>query len=145
MAEGDNGRLEMKVGDKSIGVTSRDLISVLLIMVSGLGGYFVATQVTLNQRAGLVHLSTLDQKLEQYQARMVELVHTNRQQMAEELKTQNALLQQQTAVLTQEVDGQTLTIGLRFDRLEHRLSLLNYNIHHDVSEQLPLEGQLPPR
>lgn len=143
--ENGNGKLEVGVGDKRIAVTSRDLISVLLIAVAGLGGYFVASQITNNQQHGLNALAAMVEKMASHQAVLVELVHTNRQQMEAELKSQNALLQQQTTMLTGKVDEQSHDLETKFEKVYRELNMLNYNLHRDISEQLPLNGTPPPR
>ena len=140
---GSNGKMEIKVGDKSIGVTSRDLVSVLLILLAGLGGYFVATQITLNQQHGLVAMQAMVDKLTAHQETLVALVHTNRQQMELELQRQNALLFQQTTVMLAKVEESTTTMARQFERIAHQLAVLNHNMQHGPGEQLPLDVPLP--
>ena len=148
MAEPGNGRLELKVGGNAFGITSRDLISVLLILVSGLGGYFVATQLTTNQRQGIVGLSTIAEKMTanqlawmetvgKFQGTLIELVHTNRQEMEESMRAQNTFIHQQTLLLTEKVEKQNEQFTSKFDKVALALTVLNYNLHREIGEQLP--------
>ena len=60
----------------------------------GAPGYFVGTQVTTNQQAGLQALAALPQQIAALQSTLVELVHTNRQQMEAGIQAQMRLLHQ---------------------------------------------------
>lgn len=70
MAESDGERLEAKFGDKSLGITTKDLIPVLLIAMMGMGGYLIyqnirwALQAIFNrQQLMLDRMDTQDDKL----------------------------------------------------------------------------------
>ena len=70
MAEQDGERLEARFGDKSLGITTRDLIPILLIGLMGAGGYLIyqnirwAMQAIFNrQQLILNRLTDQDEKL----------------------------------------------------------------------------------
>lgn len=70
MAESDGERLEAKFGDKSLGITTKDLIPVLLIIMMAMGGYLIyqnirwALQAIFNrQQLILNRLTDQDEKL----------------------------------------------------------------------------------
>lgn len=97
MAEGGNGQFEIRVAGQSLGVTSRDLISVLLILVAGLGGYFIATQLTSNQRQGLLGQQHVAEQLAAYQVTTTALVQnitTLRDTIQDHERTMERLMEQ---------------------------------------------------
>lgn len=70
MAEEVPERLEARIGDRSIGITTKDLIPILLIVMLGMGGYLIygntrwALQAIFNrQQLILQRLEAQDEKL----------------------------------------------------------------------------------
>lgn len=70
MADNGGERLEARFGDRSIGITTKDLIPILLIMMMALGGYLIyqnirwAMQAIFNrQQLILNRLDSQDDKL----------------------------------------------------------------------------------
>lgn len=51
MAEGESERLEARFGDKSLGITTRDLIPVLLLIMLSMGGYLIYQNIRLAMQA----------------------------------------------------------------------------------------------
>jgi hypothetical protein len=153
---GNGESLSLKLGNRAVSVTSRDLISVLLILLAGLGGYFIATQVTSNQSQGLVALGKIAESIHTNQVMWVERlaanqekivgeIHANRQSMSEEVRAQNILLHQQTSEFKQAFDAQTDDINKRFDMVFSKLVILNHNMRNP-DRALPLDipaSQLP--
>jgi hypothetical protein len=136
MADNGNGTFKVGAGNKSVSITGPHIINVLLILVVGGLGYGIGTTVTTNQKQGLTALT-------QNQATLVELVHTNRQQMEAKMEAQNNLLAQQTARLEQKVDEHNAHMETKFVRLFHQHDMLNYNNHREASDQLPLDAPVP--
>jgi hypothetical protein len=170
MAESGNGQLEVGFGDKRIAVTSRDLISVLLIAVAGLGGYFIANQLTTNQsraiellgknQAALVDLLHINRQqigaemkaiveaVAILKATLTELVHSNRQQMEAGLKVQDALLQQQTTLLIAKVDEQSKDRDHKFEQHDKDIETKFAQVYRALNIlnhnlHLGIEEQLP--
>jgi hypothetical protein len=153
---GNGESLKLQLGNRSFGVTSRDLISVLLILLAGLGGYFIATQVTANQGQGLLALAKIAEaihanqvmwveRLASNQEKIVGEVHANRQSMSEEMRAQGLLLHQQTSELKQAVDSQSDDINKRFDMVFSKLVIINHNMRNP-DRALPLDipaSQIP--
>jgi hypothetical protein len=113
MAEG-NGSFNIDVHNRVLQFTSKDMITVLLILVAGLGGYFVATLLTQNQLEARQTLKDLSKELHE-----------------------------QTEGLYRKVDEQSTLFDARFSAISHKLNMLNYNIHKGEEEQLPLDVALP--
>jgi hypothetical protein len=70
MAESSGERIEARIGDRSIGITTKDLIPILLILMMGMGGYLIyqnirwAMQALFNrQQLILNRLTDQDEKL----------------------------------------------------------------------------------
>ena len=113
---GNSERLDLKVGNRSIGLTTRDLLPVLLLVLVGVLGYY--------------RTKTLEGSLHELALRQ--------EQIREDLKAQNAIVHQQTEHLRSELAQQN---GLIYDRtrvLEGMLETLNYNINRPLEERLPL-------
>ena len=164
---GPNGeRMELRIGSKSLGFTTKDLASVLIIVVLAGLGYFMAHNVTENQRQGFAGLAQILEKMAEnqqqsldkmagHQQALVDLVHTNRAQMQDQIGKQNQQLTEQTTQLTKEIHEQTAQLNTNRTRLEDRLeaymeklqqwfTVTNYNLRQAPENQLPLGVPLPP-
>jgi hypothetical protein len=151
---GNGERLELKVGSKSLGITTKDLVSIVVMLGAFAGFYLVSEHLNAGQTQGFAmlakvieqnnthqlqileqdnahHLQLLE-KITTQQASLIELVHHNRQEMTEQISQQNTLLHTQTAELRQEVENQTKTM-----HREH--VMLNFNLTRDPGTQIPLE------
>jgi hypothetical protein len=140
---GPNGeRMEVRVGTKSIGFTTKDLVTVLLVIgFSGLV-YLLIQNLSAGQAQGFTGLGQILEKMNAHQLQSFEkmnlhqetltaLVHTNRQQMEEQLSVQNRMLNDQTAEVRQ---GQ-VNLG---NQLRRMLITVNYNMAHP-DNPIPLE------
>jgi hypothetical protein len=140
---GNGERLELKLGSKSLGITAKDLVSVVVMLGAFAGFYLVSQHINAGQAQGFVmltkvleqnsaHQMQLLELIHANQASLIELVHHNRQEMTEQISQQNTLLHTQTAELRQEVDNQT--------KVMHREHImLNFNLKRDPATQMPLD------
>ena len=124
MAEpaGNNERMELRLGSKSLGLTTRDLIPVLLLIMIGVLGYF--------------RTKILDGGMQTLGA--------NQAAMRGEMHHQNSLLQTQTEVSRQELRQQNVLLHQYTEYTRALLETLNYNLGRPPGEHLPL-GRAPPR
>jgi hypothetical protein len=141
---GPNGeRLELKLGNRSFGISAKDIVSVVMLL-GLLGGFYLVTQhLSAGQARGFeglmkifeqnaTHQAQMLDKLHGNQTALIELVSTNRSQMMEEVNAQNKQVGEQTATLQATVDAQTQALRKWF-------VTLNYNLKRDPSEQIPIE------
>ena len=141
---GGNGeRLDLRIGGQSLGFTTKDLVNVLIVILLGGFGYFLAYNVTANQQRGFDALakvmeqnstnqSQVIEKLATNQAILIDHVQVNRENMRQEVRQQNVLLNEQTQALQVLVDSQTKEI-------RRMLITLNYNLSHEPQERIPIE------
>jgi hypothetical protein len=129
---GNGESMQLRLGGKAIGLQTKDLVSVLMVVLLGVFGYFMADNMTKGQERGFVGLAQILDKLNTNQLALLELVHTNRSQLLEELGRQNQQVAAQTAALRQAFDEQSREIRRLF-------ITLNYNFSHEPDERLPLE------
>jgi len=112
---GGNGeRLSFQVGTKSIGLTTRDLIPVLLLIILGVGGYLLYGAVSKD-------LGRLDRQHDQ----VLEVLQQNRLKIVEAIQEANANREEQTE-------------AIRALLLQHE-----YNMNREPGDRLPL-GLPPP-
>jgi hypothetical protein len=156
MPTGPNGeRFELKLGNRSVGITSKDILSIIIVILLGVFGYFMShnvmegqAKITAGQIEGFTaiakvieqnsaHQTQLLEKMNGNQTILLELVHTNRTQMTDELSKQNEQVSQQTTALKAAVDEQTREIN-------RRLAVLNYNLAHEPNDRIPLELDAAP-
>jgi hypothetical protein len=140
---GNGERLELKVGSKSLGITTKDLVSIVVMLGAFAGFYLVSQHLNEGQKHGFaglakileqnnVHQMQLLETMHGNQVSLIELVHHNRQEMSEQLVRQNTLVHQQTTELRQDVENQTKT-------MHHEHVMLNFNLTRDPTTQVPLE------
>jgi hypothetical protein len=140
---GPNGeRMEVRIGNKSLGFTTKDLVTVLLVIgFSGLV-YLLIQNLSAGQAQGFTGLAQiLDkmntnqlhsfEKMNSHQDTLTALVHTNRQQLEEKLSVQNQILHEQTI----EVRKGQVDLG---NQLRRMLITMNYNLAHP-NDPIPLE------
>jgi hypothetical protein len=117
---GGNGeRLELRLGTKSLGVSAKDLVPILLLIMMGGGGYLLYTNV----------MSHID-KLAHGQASLQENMHENRETILRSVQDWRVVMEGQTA------------------HIRHLLQIHEYNQDRALGDRLPLEvdpQQLPPR
>jgi hypothetical protein len=118
---GGNGeRMEVRLGTRSFGVTTRDLVPILLLIMMGAGGYLLYTNVM-----GAV------ERIATGQARLQEAMHENRQ------------------TIMQNIDDWHRMIQVQNDNFRRLLQVHDFNQDRAPAERLPLEGvppeQLPSR
>jgi hypothetical protein len=155
-------RVAVQIGSKGFALTTKDLVTVLLIVGMAVGFYLAVLSLSTNQARGfsgleriLDHMGTnqaafLDKlatsqgvfvdKLTTMQTVVLERFAADRAHTDEILVRQNQQVNDQTAALQRLVDEQTSTI-------RKMLIMLNWNLGHPPTEQLPIEwdpAQLPP-
>jgi hypothetical protein len=140
---GPNGeRMEVRVGTKSIGFTTKDLVTVLLVIGFSALVYLLIQNLSAGQAQGFTGLGQILEKMNAHQLQSFEkmnlhqetltaLVHTNRQQMQEQLSVQNQMLNDQTA----EVRKGQVDLG---NQLRRMLITMNYNLAHPDAP-IPME------
>jgi hypothetical protein len=139
---GNGERLELKVGSKSLGITTKDLVSIVVMLGAFGGFYLVSEHITAGQTQGFAmiakvleqnntHQMQLLETMHGNQIALIELVHHNRQEMSEQVARQNTLVHQQTAELREEVANQTKA-------MHHEHIMLNFNLTRDPATQMPL-------
>jgi hypothetical protein len=140
---GNGERLELKVGSKSLGVTTKDLVSLVVMLGAFAGFYLVSEHLNDGQKHGFAglakileqnnaHQAQLLEKISLNQASLIEIVHQNRQEMTEQVARQNTLVNQQTIELRQDVDNQTKA-------MHHEHVMLNFNLTQEPPQRLPLD------
>jgi hypothetical protein len=144
-------QLRLRLGTKSLGLTTRDLPLLVLMALMGVGFYLAFTRLTagqeqtlLNQREGFHKLEQLLATFHGSQTVLLEQIRLNRDEMGSLVAQQNGVLRDQTTAMYGLMKEQTA--GLHADMLELmcRLAVLSYNQGRDPSEHLPLELS-PPR
>jgi hypothetical protein len=145
--QGPNGeRLQLQLGSKSFGVSAKDLVSVLLVVVMGVGFYLTVNSLTdrldrgnLNQEEGFRKLEKLTELTHVNQAAMLAALQQNRDVTGNLIREQNELLRQQTEQLTKNqagiVDGlhqQTGHVRQWFAVLLHKLQHPDQPISLDI-------------
>jgi len=92
-ASGGNGeRLTLQLGSRSVGLQTRDLIPILLLVILGVGGYLLYDAISKD-------IGRLDHQLEQVLTalqtnaqRMVEAIHEGNQHRAEQTEAIRKML-----------------------------------------------------
>ncbi len=148
---GSNGEsLSLKVGDKRLGLTTRDLPLIVLMALMGVGFYLAFTSLTAgqdhaltNQREGFQKLAQVLEVLHANQAAMLSEIRTNREQMGNLVVQQNALLGEQTKTLFGLLKEQTAAVHGDMEEVMRRLAVLSYNADQAPAERLPLELSPP--
>ena len=155
-------RVAVQIGSKGFALTTKDLVTVLLIIGMGVGFYLAVLSLSTGQARGfsgleriLDHMATnqaafMDRlstyqngfvdKLSTMQTLVLERLAAERRHTDEVLTNQNSQVEAQTTALQRLVDEQTGTI-------RKMLIILNWNVAHEPTEQLPLEvdpARLPP-
>ena len=147
---GNGERLELRVGSKSLGFTTKDLVSVLLVVVMGIGFYLTVESLTdrldrsaHNQDLGFQKLEKLLDVMHTNQAAMLAGLRENRDITGSRLTTQDERLNHQTSVLNTKIDTLENYIEEWFTEMGKRQELLNHNILHP-DRALPLRSPLAP-
>jgi hypothetical protein len=125
--QGNNGeRLEVRVGTKSLGITSRDLL--LFVFVAGI---FVF--IYINSQSNRENLVRIYAKQEQFQDRQ----HEATAEVKDLLRAAADQFKQWLQAHNADMDAQT-------EKIRHMLAVHEYNQGREPGERLPLEVQ-PPR
>jgi hypothetical protein len=118
---GNGERLELSIGSKRLGLTTRDLLPILLLILGGVGGYLIYVgldaKVTLTQ----TQLREVQQTLQQARINILEKLHEQDLKLAEALTTSERQLNAQTKEIKDLV-------------LAH-----DYNAGRPTDERMPLE------
>jgi hypothetical protein len=124
---GNNGeRLEVRVGTKSLGITSRDLL--LFAFVAGI---FVF--IYINSQSNREHLARIYTQVEHFQERQ----HAATAEVKDLLRTAGDQLKDLLRAQQAQMEAQTET-------LRHLLISHDYNIGREPGDRLPLDVP-PPR
>jgi hypothetical protein len=145
--KGGNGeRLELKVGTKSLGLTTKDLLSFVLVAAMAVGFYLAFTALTkgqdlmsTNQQEGFRKFEHLLDIIHSNQTAMLAEIQRNRVDMGAIEREQNTLLATQTQELTTALQAQTALMRSEMVDLQRRLATLNWNQGRPPEERLPLE------
>jgi hypothetical protein len=156
--KGGNGeRLEFKLGTKSIGLTTKDLLSFVLVAAMAVGFYLAFTALTKGQDLILIALAKAQDLLMTNQQEgfrkfehLLDIVHTNqtailadiarnRTDMSAIEREQNTLLATQTQDLNAALQAQAQAMHADMVDLQRRLATLNWNQGRPPEERLPLE------
>jgi hypothetical protein len=155
-------RVAVQIGSKGFALTTKDLVTVLLIVGMGVGFYLAVLSLSTGQARGfsgleriLDHMATnqaafMDRlattqggvvdKLASMQTLVLERLAADRTHADEVLTRQNQQVSDQTTALQHLVDDQT-------GALRKMLIILNWNLGHAPAEHLPIEwdpAHLPP-
>jgi hypothetical protein len=144
-------RVAVQIGSKGFALTTKDLVTVLLIVGMGVGFYLAVLALNTGQARGfagleriLDHMATNQtafvDKLTTTQTLVLERLAADRAHTDEILVRQNQQVNDQTTALQRLVDDQT-------GALRKMLIIVNWNLGHDPAEHLPIEwdpAQLPP-
>jgi hypothetical protein len=113
---GGNGeRLEVRLGTKAIGLTTRDLIPILLLLAGVVGGYLIYLNMQQAMRVLYIRQDLMLTRQYELQNEMVSLFH-----------------------------AQDDRVQAHVDALRRMVSMHDYNMAHDPSQRLPLETEPPP-
>jgi len=114
---GGNGeRLSLQVGTKSFGLQTRDLVTVLLLIILGGGGYLIYSAVSKDI-----------QRLDRQHDQVLGALQTNLLRMLEAIEQANEHRTQQTEQIRQLL-------------LQHE-----YNMNQDPQDRIPLGMGQPPK
>jgi hypothetical protein len=149
---GTNGeRLELRLGTKSLGLTTRDLPLIVLMILMGVGFYLAFTRLTAgqdqavtNQREGFQKLGQILELLHANQTAMLAEIRGNREQMGTLVAQQNMLLVEQTKTIFALMKEQTAALHRDMTEVMRRLAVLSYNEGRALEQRIPLELS-PPR
>jgi hypothetical protein len=144
-------RVAVQIGSKGFALTTKDLVTVLLIVGMGVGFYLAVLSLSTGQARGfsgleriLDHMATNQtafvDKLATMQTGVLERLAADRAHMDEVVTRQNQQVSDQTTALQRLVDEQTGAI-------RKMLIIINWNMGHEPTEHLPIEwdpAQLPP-
>lgn len=147
---GPNGeRMAIQIGTKSVAITSRDIVSVLLVLVMGIGFYLTVNSLTQNQERGFQRQDLGFQKLEKIldvlhtnQTAMLAALQQNRDVTGSRLDKQNDLLHEQTEAFDHKIVRLTEYIEAWFSEMGRRQELMNHNALHP-DKALPLRAPPP--
>jgi hypothetical protein len=146
---GNGERLELRVGSKSLGFTTKDLVSVLLVVVMGVGFYLTVQSMTdrldrgaHNQDVGFQKLEKLLDVMHTNQAAMLAGLQSNREVTGSKLDAQDERLHHQTSVINTKVDTLEKYIEEWFTEMGRRQEMMNFNVLHP-DKALPLRAPSP--
>jgi hypothetical protein len=147
--QGGNGeRLELRIGSKSLGFTTKDLVSVLLVVAVCVGFYLAFQSLTdgqsrgfQQQQAGFTKLEHLLELLHTNQAALLVALRENREVTGGILREQNELLRLQTEQLTTNQAGIVAGMQQQTSHLRQWFAILLFKMEHPdqpVSIDMPL-------
>lgn len=116
--EGKNGeRLEVRVGGQAFGLTTRDLIPILLLILIGISGY-------LRIRAVEMHLNKID---------------THHLDLSKQRYEQDRYIDTQVEKLRTLIHEHNEKLAEQTQQIRVMLTGLDYNIGRKIEERIPLE------
>jgi hypothetical protein len=118
---GGNGKVELKVGDKSLGIGGKDIVLIIFIILVGAMSY--------------VRTLTLDRGMTELKTGQVTL--------AAEMHKQNDLVASQTAELRADMEKQNVLLNTNNTTLKQMLLRHDYNMSHEAEQHLPLDLTAP--
>jgi hypothetical protein len=149
--QGPNGeRLEVRVGSKSVGLTTKDLPLIILMALMGVGFYLAFQSLTQNQerafsnqREGFHKIAEVLALLHTNQASMLAEIQTNRDTMSTLVVQQNTLLGQQTKELSANQVGIVEAMHSQTSQMRSWLAALLFKLDHP-EQPVSLDLPLPP-
>ena len=140
---GPNGeRLEVNLKNRSIGLTTKDLVPILVVLGAFAGGILAAKVLFLGQERGHQLLGEITAQLHAHTAMVTAGQQDLRTHLDESLMRHNDLVQTQTQAIHTKVDTLEAYLEAWFRDLGHRLEILNFNLQHP-DRTLPLRAPLP--
>lgn len=129
---GNGEKLGLTIGGKTIGIQTRDLVSVLLIALLSVGAYL--GYLGQDKRLSVIetHQAHVFEALTAQTATLLEAVHGQRSFITERLSEQRQF------VLDKLQDNRTAMAGETKD-LKRILSILQYNLGHPLEDRIPFE------
>jgi hypothetical protein len=89
---GNGNHVEVRLGTRSLGLTTKDLIPVLLLLILGVGGYLRFVSLKDQIASIVLHQEQIQNGLQANQVQLLEAVHTWQQALQEQTETLRRLL-----------------------------------------------------
>jgi len=125
---GPNGeKLTLNLKERSLGLSTKDLLPVLLLLLLGVMAYFRTQTIDAN-------LKTI--------ASQLQALYGHQDTIRDQLQEQNKGVQAQTDELRTELREQNRFVAEKFSQVHDWLDILNHNFRRPAEEALPID--LPP-
>jgi hypothetical protein len=129
----NNGeRLEIRLGTRTLGVSARDIVSVLLVLGGVVGGYLLYTNVHEQLRAVLRH-----------QEVMLDTLQDNRVKILEAIGLWRGLMDEQTQHIRSLLGEQEQRLEMQAENIRKLFVYHEMNQHRDPKDKIPLEFPMP--